>query len=66
MTKITIKLINPILQIRIFNQFLRKHCIWRRIHKLSGKPPPSSSPVLHINNEHIADPLLAANELDHS
>ena len=37
--------------------------IWRRIHKISNKHPRSSAPVLHINNEHIANPLLRANEL---
>ena len=37
--------------------------IWRRIHKISGKHPHSSAPVLHINNEYIVDPLLVANEL---
>ena len=29
----------------------------------SGKPPPSPAPVLEINNEHIADPLLVTNKL---
>ena len=37
--------------------------IWRRIHKLFGKHPPSPAPVLHINDEHFADPLLVPNEL---
>ena len=37
--------------------------IWKHIHKISGKHPPSSAPVLHIINEHVADPLLVATEL---
>ena len=37
--------------------------VWRRIHKLSGKHPPPSAPVLHLNDISIADPLQVATEL---
>ena len=37
--------------------------VWRRIHKLSGKHPPISPPVLHLHDEDVADPLRVATEL---
>ena len=37
--------------------------VWRKVHKLSGKHPPYQAPVLHINNEDIAETKRVADEL---
>ena len=37
--------------------------VWRRIHKISGKHPPSVAPVLHLPHGDIAEPLSVATEL---
>ena len=37
--------------------------VWRRVHKLSGKHPPTPSPALHTPHEVLAEPLQVATEL---
>ncbi len=37
--------------------------VWKRIHKISGKHPPFTAPVLKIDNNYIADSLQIANKM---